>query len=160
MYAYALSSFSTLQSWVLPQKPTFSSFPWYQAHSSESQREAPCILRKMQVPRSPTQRSIQLGQGDLEIFIFNKSCDHKLVVSRLHTQKLWSWHVALGIYAAYCLLGFSSLSLVAALNSLHGSPFLCSPQGQAPRPILWSWWEKREGIPKSINLGIQGCSKI
>lgn len=109
-------------------------------------------LRKCKFLGPSLRDSIQLGQGDLGIFIFNKSGDPKLVVCILYTEKLWSWHMALGSYPVYCLLGFPSLNLVPALNSLHSSPFLCSPQEQAPRPTLWSCWEKREGVAQKYKL--------
>lgn len=153
MYAYAVPNFSILQSWVLAQTPEFSFFPWHRAHSSGSQREAPCILRKMQVPRLLTQRFHSVGARWSRnlLFLTNQVIlNWWWAVCTLRNSDL-DTHMALGSYPVYCLLGFSSLSLVPALNSLHGSPFLCSPQGQAHRLLLWSRWEKREGIAKSIN---------
>lgn len=131
MYAYVMPCFSTLQSWVLSQKPAptpqyFLSFldlgPVAVGLKGRCFTKHLAYLTKLQVP-SPRD-SIRLVQGNLEIFIFNKSDDPKLVVSSVYTEKPWSRHSHCLWWPHFVLSsGVFFQSLVAALNSLHGSPF-------------------------------------
>lgn len=169
MYAYVMPCFSTLQSWVLSQKPAptpqyFLSFldlgPVAVGLKGRCFTKHLAYLTKLQVP-SPRD-SIRLVQGNLEIFIFNKSDDPKLVVSSVYTENPdLDTHIACGGRTLYCLQGFSSkawwLHWIVSMALLFLSFSLLSPKTSTQTYTVIMTGKERRNC-KKYKLGDSGLA--